>query len=300
MEEQTVDAEELLLLISEPTNKNGFEILSKLKKGAKNNHQFEQQLKKVFPNANSGNGNIRSVVDKFLKEYENEKNKTSMRIKRANAESIFANENGKWVCKLCSEIKKTAKERKSHYEKKHLKKDDVSAQIENDEELVNYTTSPFILQGLNCEPPRFFVQKTKQDLINLSNKKQVIINQLHEQVKTLDSEKRATIERSQIVEAEVEMLREKNAKLEEDLEEMNGEESEGSDFGNMEVECEGENTKEKTFVLPQDKACFVIDRKSSKTEHGLHATKVTHCPKVSRILCFEERGFYSLFFSFDV
>ena len=130
-----------------------------LKKGAKNNHQFEQQLKKVFPNANSGNGNIRSVVDKFLKEYENEKNKTSMRIKRANAESIFANENGKWVCKKCSETKKTAKERKSHYEKKHLNKDDISEQITNDEELVNYTTSPFILQGLNCEPPRLSSKK---------------------------------------------------------------------------------------------------------------------------------------------
>ena len=134
--------------------------------------------------------------------------------------------------------------------------------------------------------PQGFSSKKKQDLINLSNQKQVIINQLHEQVRTLDSEKRATIESSQIVEAEVEMLREKNARLEEELEEINGEESEESDFGNMEVECEGESPNEKTFVLPQDKACFVIDRKSSKTEHGLHATKVTHCPKVSRIFCF--------------
>ena len=220
------------------------------------------------------------AVDKFLKEYENKKKTTILRINRANAESIFANENGKWVCKLCSEIKKTAKERKSHYEKKHLKKDDVSAQIENDEELVNYTTSPFILQGLNYEPPRFFVQKSKQDLIISNNKKQVIIDNLHEQVKSLDSEKRATIVRSHIVEVEVEVLREKNTRLEEDLEILNREESEESDYENMEEDCE------KTFVLPQDKECYVIDRKSSKTEHGLHATKVTHCPKVSRILSF--------------
>ena len=48
MEAKTVDEEELLLLISEPTNKNGFEILSKLKKGARNNHQFEQELRKIF------------------------------------------------------------------------------------------------------------------------------------------------------------------------------------------------------------------------------------------------------------
>lgn len=280
MEAKTVDEEELLLLISEPTNKNGFEILSKLKKGARNNHQFEKELRKIFPQSNSGNGNIMKAVDKFLKEYENKKKTTILRINRANAESIFANENGKWVCKLCSEIKKTAKERKSHYEKKHLKKDDVSAQIENDEELVNYTTSPFILQGLNYEPPRFFVQKSKQDLIISNNKKQVIIDNLHEQVKSLDSEKRATIVRSHIVEVEVEVLREKNTRLEEDLEILNREESEESDYENMEEDCE------KTFVLPQDKECYVIDRKSSKTEHGLHATKVTHCPKVSRILSF--------------
>ena len=280
MEAKTVDEEELLILISEPTNTNGFEILSKMKKGARNNHQFEKELRKIFPQSNSGNGTIMKAVDKFLKEYENKKKTTILRINRANAESIFANENGKWVCKICSEIKKTAKERKSHYEKKHLKKDDVSAQIENDEELVNYTTSPFILQGLNYEPPRFFVQKSKQDLIISNNKKQVIINQLHEQVKSLDSEKRATIVRSHIVEVEVEVLREKNTRLEEDLEILNREESEESDYENMEEDCE------KTFVLPQDKECYVIDRKSSKTEHGLHATKVTHCPKVSRILSF--------------
>ena len=112
MEAKTVDEEELLLLISEPTNKNGFEILSKLKKGARNNHQFEQELRKIFPQSNSGNGNIMKAVDKFLKEYENKKNTTILRINRANAESIFANENGK-VCKLCSEIKKTAKESKT-------------------------------------------------------------------------------------------------------------------------------------------------------------------------------------------
>jgi hypothetical protein len=299
MEAKTVDEEELLLLISEPTNKNGFEILSKLKKGARNNHQFEQELRKIFPQSNSGNGNIMKAVDKFLKEYENKKNTTILRINRANAESIFANENGKRVCKLCSEIKKTAKERKSHYEKKHLKTDDVSAQIENDEELVNYTTSPFILQGLNYERPRFFVQKSKQDLIISNNKKQVIIDNLHEQVKSLDSEKRATIVRSHIVEVEVEVLREKNTRLEEDLEILNREESEESDYENMEEDCEaGESTKEKTFVLPQDKECYVIDRKSSKTEHGLHATKVTHCPKVSRY--FVLRGFHSLVFCFDV
>ena len=88
------------------------------------------------------------------------------------------------------------------------------------------------------------------------------------------------------------MLREKNTRLEEDLEILNREESEESDYENMEEDCE------KTFVLPQDKECYVIDRKSSKTEHGLHATKVTQCPKVSGY--FVLRGFHSLVFCFDV
>ena len=93
------------------------------------------------------------------------------------------------------------------------------------------------------------------------------------------------------------MLRQKNTRLEEDLEILNREESEESDYENMEEDCEaGESTKEKTFVLPQDKECYVIDRKSSKTEHGLHATKVTHCPKVSRILRFEGVSFISFLF----
>ena len=51
MAAQTLGEEELLLLISEPTNENAFKILSKFKKGASNNHQFEQELRKVFPKA---------------------------------------------------------------------------------------------------------------------------------------------------------------------------------------------------------------------------------------------------------
>ena len=84
------------------------------KNGARNNDQVEQELRKIFPQSNSGGGNIMKAVEKFLKEDENKKKNTILRINRANAESIFGNENGKWVCQICSEIKKTAKERKSH------------------------------------------------------------------------------------------------------------------------------------------------------------------------------------------
>ena len=52
------------------------------------------------------------------------------------------------------EIKKTTKKESQTRTFLLLKKDDVSEQIANDEELVNYSTSPLILQGLRYEPPR--------------------------------------------------------------------------------------------------------------------------------------------------
>ena len=243
---------EIRLLLETPTNEDGFELLKKIEKNTDTLFQFEKEVREIFPNAPKGKKKTKNLVQKFFSEYDG-KRKNIVRALTKKEEikplkTLYKSESGVFKCLECDDESFQKEIDVVTHAKKHRLKL-IATLAEENGQLIEYRTSPFIFNGLTSPRPLIMGKgKTKKEVVNeaCTLKAENII--LKERIKRLESQARTD-------------------DIDEDLDHSD----------------EGDDTNKENspaLALSPGDTVFRIERNSSVTTSGKHATKLVANPNV--------------------
>ena len=185
---------EIRLLLETPTNEDGFELLKKIEKNTETLFQFEKEVREIFPNAPKGKKKTKNLVQKFFSEYDG-KRKNIVRALTKKEEikplkTLYKSESGVFKCLECDDESFQKEIDVVTHAKKHRLKF-IATLAEENGQLIEYRTSPFIFNGLTSPRPLIMGKgKTKKEVVNeaCTLKAENII--LKERIKRLESQAR--------------------------------------------------------------------------------------------------------------
>ena len=293
MTDKNLTENDIQLHANQSSNEEAFRIITQLKKGTLN-YQFSKKIKTILPNS-SLRTNVKHC-EKFLQNYRN--NYTivlrdiKVRKKKNIDKSYIRHTNGNYECIDCNEEFKKVKTIEKHVMEQHI--EPASIQEANAHaKVIDYRASNFYVKELMEGPPGDNRIKSKKDqIVDLRQKIRIMENERKSEATRQPANTDSNLDIIRLADTTGEHNSEAIPSANESAQ--SNEVSFHSADGSLHLDAEGgiepfqdsdeenkENEPPKLLHVPIGKTCYIVDRKSSVSECGVHATKFTPSPNVS-------------------
>ena len=268
--EKGLNEEEIRILLETSTNEDGYLLLKKLERNTKNTFEFEEQVREIFPNAPKGQKKSYNLIQKFFKEYANKKDKIAQQFSRNEnikpANTLYYKFGGSYKCLECDDdVFMNEKDVLKHVQKHRARF--IDTLVKESEEMNEYKTSPFVVKGLTSPRPLVMSKgKTREEIANESHAAKENAKALQERIKKLEAEVRSN--------SFLTMDQDGSPDNVDSIDDGNEDEDVDDDVD----DANKENLP--ALALKPGDTVFRLERNSSLTANGKHATKLVANPNV--------------------
>ena len=268
--------QEISTLLETSDNKQGYDFLKRIQKSSQNLYAFEETLRSLYPNAPVGQGRAEKLVQQFFQEYTNQKRKTYMQISRMedfNAlDTLYRKFGSSFECLQCSEVNNFLSKKEIMKHVKTHRENLVKTAAEDALSWKDYQTEPFVISGLTNPRPRMFRGKTRQEIEKERLISKENISALQKRIKELEEEKSKNRSADIISQSPSNNSHHIHSNIEPDEEERNSNDTSYDSYDSEKENCEPIFNSPQIAMTPGT-TIYRLDRQSSLTESGKHATK---------------------------